>query len=55
MSETENIDADRERQLRQLVKRWRSRADMFGDDNDVARRCANMCADELVDVLEDEE
>lgn len=48
-------DKSQERQLRQLVVRWRSRADLFSEDDDVARRCAEMCADELEGVLDEYE
>jgi len=41
------------RELSRLVSRWRSRAEIFGEDDVVAERTAKLCADELEEVIED--
>jgi len=47
------MNRDEQRELRRLVTRWRSRSDLFSEDDDVAKRCAEMCADELEEFVED--
>jgi hypothetical protein len=39
--------------LSRLVTRWRSRADIFDEDDDTARRVATMCADEAEALLDE--
>lgn len=43
----------RDDELRQLVHSYRRRAKLFGDDDEKARRVANMCADELEEILDE--
>jgi len=42
------------RELRRLISRWRSRAEVFGEDDRVAERTAILCADELEELIDDE-
>lgn len=41
-------------ELTSLPTRWRSRADLFGEEDDVARRTAQMCAGELEGAISED-
>lgn len=40
--------------LRKLASRWRSRSEIFGEEDAVARRTAQLCADELEELIGDD-
>ena len=49
------MGSERDDELRSLVHRWRSRSEIFSEEDAVARRTANLCADELEDILDERE